>query len=81
MPPDDPRPWVTCLCPTYGRFERLREALACFLAQDYPNRRLIILNDAPHRLTKPDHPDILDGLSTADVGCALALWIALFCLR
>jgi len=47
MPPDDARPWVTCLCPTYGRFERLREALACFLAQDYPNKRLIILNDAP----------------------------------
>ena len=38
---------VTCLCPTYGRFARLREALACFLAQDYPNKRLIILNDAP----------------------------------
>jgi len=40
-------PAVTCLCPTYGRFSRLREALACFLAQDYLNKRLLILNDAP----------------------------------
>jgi len=47
MPPHDNRPEVTCLCPTYGRFERLREALACFLAQDYPNKHLLILNDAP----------------------------------
>ncbi len=40
-------PTITCLCPTYGRFSRLREALACFLAQDYPNKRLLILNDGP----------------------------------
>jgi len=41
-------PSVTCLCPTYGRFAKLRESLACFLAQDYPGeKRLLILNDAP----------------------------------
>ena len=40
-------PAVTCLCPTYGRFERLRDALACFLLQDHPRRRLLILNDGP----------------------------------
>jgi len=40
-------PGVTCLCPTYGRLERLRDAVACFLLQDYPNRWLLILNDAP----------------------------------
>jgi len=41
-------PAVTCLCPTYGRFECLRLSLACFLAQDYPGeKRLLILNDAP----------------------------------
>jgi len=40
-------PAVTCLCPTYGRFKRLRDAVACFLLQDYPNKRLLILNDAP----------------------------------
>ena len=38
---------VTCLCPTCGRFERLRDAVACFLLQDYPAKRLLILNDAP----------------------------------
>jgi hypothetical protein len=41
-------PSVTCLCPTYGRLGRLRDALACFLRQDYAGEvRLIILNDAP----------------------------------
>ncbi len=45
--PQSALPAVTCLCPTYGRFARLREALACFLAQDYPNKHLLILNDAP----------------------------------
>lgn len=39
-------PAITCLCPTYGRLERLRDAVACFLLQDYPPRRLLILNDA-----------------------------------
>lgn len=43
-----PFPPITCLCPTYGRFERLRDAVACFLAQDYAGeKRLLILNDAP----------------------------------
>ena len=41
-------PSITCLCPTYGRFERLRDAVACFLLQDYPGeKRLLIANDAP----------------------------------
>jgi hypothetical protein len=41
-------PPVTCLCPTYGRVERLRDAVACFLRQDYAGEaRLLILNDAP----------------------------------
>jgi hypothetical protein len=41
-------PAVTCLCPTYGRFERLRDAVACFLLQDYPGaKNLVIVNDAP----------------------------------
>jgi len=40
-------PAVTCLCPTYGRFERLQDAVACFLLQDYPGpKELVILNDA-----------------------------------
>ncbi len=43
-------PFVTCLCPTYGRFSMLRESLACFIAQDYPNKKLLILNDADEGL-------------------------------
>ena len=41
-------PLVSCICPTYKRPQQLRNALACFLAQDYPESRceLIILDDA-----------------------------------
>ena len=46
-PQSDTWPAVTCLCPTHGRFERLRDAVACFLLQDYPGRKeLHILSDA-----------------------------------
>lgn len=40
------KPQVTCLCPTYGRFERLRDAIACFLLQDYPAKRMFIVDDS-----------------------------------
>jgi len=40
-------PFITCVCPTYGRFTRLRDSIGFFLHQDYPYKRLIILNDAP----------------------------------
>ncbi len=49
--PDSSLPAITCLCPTYGRFQLLRRALACFLAQTYPNKHLVILNDAPAPLS------------------------------
>jgi hypothetical protein len=41
-------PFVSCLCPTYRRPELLANAVACFLAQDYPpdRRELVILDDA-----------------------------------
>lgn len=41
-------PMLSCLCPTFRRPRLLENAIACFLAQDYPaNRReLIILDDA-----------------------------------
>ena len=41
------KPLVSCLCATAGRFSVLREAVACFLAQDYPERELVILNNHP----------------------------------
>jgi glycosyltransferase involved in cell wall biosynthesis len=40
-------PYVTCLTATYGRLSHLREAVSCFLAQDYPNKNLVILNNNP----------------------------------
>jgi glycosyltransferase involved in cell wall biosynthesis len=41
------RPFVSCLCPTFRRPRLLANALACFLAQDYPasRRELVILDD------------------------------------
>jgi len=60
MPDDAAEPAVTCLCPTYGRFERLRDALACWLLQTYPHRRLIVLNDAEddHLTLGPEVPGV-----------------------
>lgn len=42
------QPFLSCLCPTYRRPQLLANAVACFLAQDYPadRRELIILDDA-----------------------------------
>ena len=41
------KPLVSCLTATAGRFSVLREAVACFLAQDYPEKELVILNNHP----------------------------------
>ena len=67
-------PAVTCLCPTYGRFERLRDAVACWLLQDYEPRELIILNDAqePIRMT----PGAPAGEERAGVFGRLRVWNA-----
>ncbi len=44
----DNRLSVTAVCPTFGRFKRLQDAIACFILQDYPGRmHLLIFNDAP----------------------------------
>jgi len=40
-------PSITAICPTYGRFSRLKDAIACFILQDYPGEKhMHILNDA-----------------------------------
>ncbi len=41
-------PFISCICPTYKRPQLLRNAIACFEAQNYPKDRceLIILDDA-----------------------------------
>ena len=69
------RPLVSCICPTYGRATLLGDALACFLAQTYTPRELIIINDAPiafrhieaeapagTRIRIANAPDIYDSL-------------------
>ena len=42
---------IQCLTSTYGRLEKLSEAVSCFLDQDYLNKELIILNNHPKPLT------------------------------
>jgi hypothetical protein len=44
---NEKKPLVSCLTATAGRFSVLREAVACFLAQDYPEKELVILNNHP----------------------------------
>ena len=46
MPPDSSEPLVSCLCPTRGRVALLRRAVACFRAQTYPSRELVIVHPA-----------------------------------
>lgn len=36
---------ILCLCPTYGRPRLLRNAVACFEAQDYQDAFLLVLDD------------------------------------
>lgn len=43
-------PLVSCLCLTYARPAHLREAVWCFLQQDWPNKELVIINDHPEPL-------------------------------
>ena len=51
MPTRGRPPMVTCVCPTYGRFEKLRMSISFFLLQDYPYKHMLILNDAPVPIT------------------------------
>ncbi len=54
----DPPP-VSCICPTYGRVALLEEAIECFLRQDYPGpKELIILNDYEGQTLEFDHPEV-----------------------
>jgi glycosyltransferase involved in cell wall biosynthesis len=55
-------PFVSCICPTYGRYPKrgflLEVAIESFLRQDYPeNRReLIVINDCPGQLLQHQKP-------------------------
>ena len=50
-------PKVSCICPTRARYETLREAIAFFILQDYPNKELIIFNNHPIDIVP--HPKLI----------------------
>jgi len=64
------KPLVSCLTCTYGRYTWLKEAIQCFLLQDYDERELIILNNHPvainldlprvRVINEPGHPTLGD---------------------
>ena len=51
---------ISCLMPTRARPAFAAEALACYLAQDYPERELIIVDDmdAPSFSAPPNYPGV-----------------------
>ncbi|PQO37416.1 glycosyltransferase family 2 protein [Bremerella cremea] len=51
-------PLISCIMPTYGRPDYVNEAIAMFLAQDYPRKELVILNDCPGQRFACDQPGI-----------------------
>ncbi len=51
-------PLISCVMPTYGRPAYVNEAVAMFLAQDYPRKELIVLNDCAGQRFVFDHPDV-----------------------
>lgn len=52
-------PFVSCQCITFGRPAMLNEAVECFLRQDYPGpKELVILNDQPGVTYRFDHPEV-----------------------
>ncbi|HEY1902809.1 MAG TPA: glycosyltransferase [Terracidiphilus sp.] len=53
-------PLVTCIMPTWNRRAFIPGALACFLAQDYPNLELLVIDDGsdPIRDLLPADPRI-----------------------
>lgn len=51
-------PLVSCIMPTYGRPDYVAESVAMFLAQDYPNKELIVLNDCAGQVFTGEFPDV-----------------------
>ncbi|TWU18574.1 glycosyltransferase family 2 protein [Allorhodopirellula heiligendammensis] len=52
------KPVVSAIMPTFGRPELVSESVAMFLAQDYPQKELIILNDCDGQIFRFDHPQV-----------------------
>jgi glycosyltransferase involved in cell wall biosynthesis len=55
-----PPPFVSCIMPTANRRRFVPDAIAQFLAQDYPARELIVLDDGEDAVEDlvPDHPAV-----------------------
>jgi len=52
-------PFVTAMCPTYGRVHLLEEAIESFLRQDYCGpKELLVLNDLPEQTLHCDEPEV-----------------------
>ncbi|MCP3709796.1 glycosyltransferase family 2 protein [Paraburkholderia sp. CNPSo 3274] len=51
-------PLISCVMPTYGRPSYVNESVAMFLAQDYPQKELIILNDCVGQQFLGEFPDV-----------------------
>lgn len=49
---------LSCLCLTYGRPSQLNEAVACFMAQSYADKELIIFNTLPEQKIAFNHPNV-----------------------
>ena len=57
--PDATLPFVSAVCCTFGRVRLLEEAVKCFLDQDYPGpKELVILNDLDSQTLHFDHPEV-----------------------
>jgi glycosyltransferase involved in cell wall biosynthesis len=51
-------PKISAVCCTYGRFKCVERVMNCFLAQDYPNKELIIYNtdiDSPYDVSQSNY--------------------------
>lgn len=52
-------PFISAICCTYARPDRLAEALACFHAQKYDGKKeLVILNTMPEQTLCYEHPEV-----------------------
>ena len=52
------KPLASCVCVTFNRPQLIGELLYCFLAQDYENKELIILNDQKDIQYQYDDPRV-----------------------
>jgi glycosyltransferase involved in cell wall biosynthesis len=51
-------PRISALCVTAGRVPQLNEAMHCFLAQDWPNKQLVIVNTLASQTLEGDFPNV-----------------------